>query len=457
MSCSLEPSPGSPAVHGTTPGATVNPCALCAPLGAALAGAGIAATVPLLHGGQGCATYIRRYVISHFREPMDVASSSFGEAQTVFGGEANLHLALDNIARQYQPELVTVATTCVAETIGEDVPALLRSWVAKRNPSLRVVSASTPSFKDGHVEGFHAMVRAVVDAFAEKRGPRSGAVSILPPIVSPADLRHLKELAAAFELTPLLLPDYSETLDGVILDHYRPLPSGGTKLEDIAEMPRARATLDLTLTGTAPPARKILETRGCPATVLGLPIGVRAADALCDALAGLSGKEAPAWLQQERGRLLDAYADGHKYVFGKRVGLYGDPELVAALARFLAEIGARPVVCATGARNRALRPALAELPAGAVEEILEDTDFGRLEAACRDKQLDLLIGNSKGYRMSRELKVPLIRAGFPIHDRVGANRQLLLGYRGTMALFDLIINALLEKKQAESPIGFSYL
>ena len=457
MSCALENQVGSATVHSSTAGATVNPCTLCAPLGAALVGAGIAGTVPLLHGGQGCATYIRRYVISHFREPMDVASSSFGEAQTVFGGEANLHLALDNIARQYQPQLVTVATTCVAETIGEDVEALLRGYVAKRNPSMRVVSASTPSFKDGHVEGFHAMVRQVVEKFAEKRGPQTNAVSILPPILSPADLRHLKELAKAFDLTPILLPDYSETLDGVILDHYRPLPSGGTRLEDIAEMPRARATLDLTLTGTAPPARTILENRGCPATVLGLPIGVRAADSLCDALAGLSGKEAPDWLQQERGRLLDAYADGHKYVFGKRVGVYGDPELVAGLARFLAEIGARPVICATGARNRALRPALADLPEGAVEEILEDTDFGRLEAACKDRQLDLLMGNSKGYRMSRELQVPLIRVGFPIHDRVGANRQLSVGYRGTMALLDLVINALLEKKQADSPIGFSYL
>jgi nitrogenase molybdenum-iron protein NifN len=74
--------------------------------------------VPLLHGAQGCATYIRRYLISHFREPIDVASSSFGESQTVFGGESNLHRALDNVVRQYQPKLVTVATTCLAETIG---------------------------------------------------------------------------------------------------------------------------------------------------------------------------------------------------------------------------------------------------------------------------------------------------------------------------------------------------
>jgi len=58
--------------------------------GAALATAGVRGAIPLLHGAQGCATYIRRYLISHFREPMDVASSSFGEAQTVFGGEDNL-------------------------------------------------------------------------------------------------------------------------------------------------------------------------------------------------------------------------------------------------------------------------------------------------------------------------------------------------------------------------------
>ena len=134
--------------------ATVNPCTLCAPLGAALASAGVRGTVPLLHGGQGCATYIRRYLISHFREPMDIASSSFGESQTVFGGEANLHRALANIDRQYKPNLITVATTCVAETIGEDVERLLANFFEKNPGHGPVVWASTPSFKDGHVEGF---------------------------------------------------------------------------------------------------------------------------------------------------------------------------------------------------------------------------------------------------------------------------------------------------------------
>jgi nitrogenase molybdenum-iron protein NifN len=413
--------------------------------------------VPLLHGGQGCATYIRRYLISHFREPMDIASSSFGESQTVFGGEANLHRALANIDRQYKPNLITVATTCVAETIGEDVERLLGNFFEKNPGHGPVVWASTPSFKDGHAEGFHAMVASLVGKLATVAGPKKRAVNVLPPIVSPADLRHLREIVNGFGLAATVLPDYSDTLDGVILDHYRPLPDGGTPLEEIAEMPRALATLDFALTGKAARASQVLAERGCAAKDLGLPIGVRATDAMSDLLAELSGNAAPAWLQQERGRLLDAYADGHKYVFGQRVAVYGDPELVAGIAGFLGEIGARPILCATGARNRALKPALESLPPDPERVILEDTHYGAIEEACRELKPDLLIGSSKGYRMARALGVPLLRAGFPIHDRIGAGRLLLVGYRGTMQLFDGIVNTLLEAKQAASPIGFSYL
>ena len=70
--------------------ATCNACKLCAPLGACLAFRGVEGAMPLLHGSQGCATYIRRYMISHFREPLDIASSNFSETAAVFGGRENL-------------------------------------------------------------------------------------------------------------------------------------------------------------------------------------------------------------------------------------------------------------------------------------------------------------------------------------------------------------------------------
>lgn len=70
---------------------------------------------------------------------------------------------------------------------------------------------------------------------------------------------------------------------------------------------------------------------------------------------------------------------------------------------------------------------------------------------------DILIGNSKGYYISRKLKVPLVRIGFPIHDRFGGQRLHHIGYKGTQELFDRIVNAIIEYKQENSPIGYKYI
>jgi len=413
--------------------------------------------MPLLHGAQGCATYIRRYLISHFRDPADVASSALKEAETVFGGETNLGRALDNLVRQYSPEVVTVFTTCLAETIGEDVPLIVRRYREQRGAALPVVCASTPSYRDGHVEGFHAMTHAIVGELATEAGSQLHAVNVLPPLLSPADLRHLRELVTAFGLAIILLPDFADRLDGVVVDRYPALASGGTSLAEVRAMSRARATLDFTLTGRAPRSSSVLAERGVSVRALPLPIGVRATDELVHALAEIGEQRIPPWLEAERGRLLDAYADGHKVVFGRRVVVFGDPELTVGIAGLLAEIGARPVVVATGARNRALPAAVATLPDGLVEEVLDDTDFTRIEEAARRTGAELLIGSSKGYRAARALGIPLLRVGFPIHDRIGAARLLHVGYRGTLCLFDAIVNLFLEKQQESSSVGFSYL
>ena len=47
--------------------------------------------------------------------------------------------------------------------------------------------------------------------------------------------------------------------------------------------------------------------------------------------------------------------------------------------------------------------------------------------------------------------------GFPIHDRIGGQRVLHLGYRGAQEIYDRIVNALLEVKQETSPVGYAYL
>ena len=104
---------------------TTNACKLCKPMGATLAFRGIEGAMPFLHGSQGCATYMRRYIISHFNEPIDIASSSLGEKNAIYGGGPNLKLGLTNVIKKYQPDMIGIATTCLTETIGDDVGMIL--------------------------------------------------------------------------------------------------------------------------------------------------------------------------------------------------------------------------------------------------------------------------------------------------------------------------------------------
>jgi nitrogenase molybdenum-iron protein NifN len=89
--------------------------------------------------------------------------------------------------------------------------------------------------------------------------------------------------------------------------------------------------------------------------------------------------------------------------------------------------------------------------------VFEDADFVGMLEACRAIQPDIVIGNSKGYFLSKKLGVPLVRVGFPIHDRIGGQRILHTCYRGTQQLFDRIVNALMEAGQESSEVGYSYI
>lgn len=441
--------------------ATRNACKLCTPLGACLVYKGVRGAIPFLHGSQGCSTYIRRYLISHFREPMDIAASNFSEDTAVFGGAKNLEAGMRNVARQYRPELVGLATTCLSETIGEDMKALVHGC-RESIPNLPpVVHVSTASYRGSHIDGFHDAVTAIVSQLAEATAPHGG-VNLLPGMVSTADLRHLRALAGAFGLPVTMLPDYSDTLDGPSWADYEALPSGGVGIDAIRAMPGACATVQLgaSLAHRPQTAAGVLEKSfGVKALTLPLPVGIRATDGFLDVLAEISGQPVPAELLAERGRLVDSMVDAHKIVFGKRAVVFGEADLVVGLTAFLCEIGVEPVLCACGGRTghfaADLRAAAPALPESTV--IKDGADFADITHEARQLAPDLLVGNSKGYQLAREMEAPLIRTGFPIHDRIGGQRVLHVGYAGAQYLFDSVANALLERKQETSAIGYSYL
>ncbi len=428
----------------------VNPCNMCMPMGAAGVFKGIEGTMVLMHGSQGCSTYIRRHIATHYNEPIDIASSSLNEKGTVYGGSENLKKALKNVIKLYGPKVIGVTTTCLAETIGEDIRRIIDEFfLEEKIVGVECVAVSSPGYGGSHYRGHYYTARKVLEHFA-KTGGKSDKINVIVGCMSPGDIRHLKEILDLYELEYTLFPDISETLDGGYHREYDRLPEGGTPVAELKAMGKARATIEFgaMVSEADSPGEYLKAAFGVPLYRLPLPVGIEHTDQLMETLTILSGRDMPEKLEKERARFLDAMIDSHKYSAEGHLSVFGDPESVYAITALGLENGFKMCVAGSGPASEKLIPALKALETeyGTVFIKLEDTDFETIAGHVTETGTDLLVGSSDGAFMTEKYGIPLIRTGFPVHDRIGAQRKIMIGYFGSMQLLDEMTNTVLAEK-----------
>jgi len=434
----------------------VNPCKMCMPMGAVTALCGIKNCMSILHGSQGCATYIRRHLATHYNEPIDIASSSLTEEGTVFGGEANLLKGLRNMIELYGPEVIGVCTTCLAETIGEDVSAIVKKFYTQ-NPGLnvKIINIASPGYGGTQNEGWFTALRSVLEQTEPDTKP-NGKINIITPQISPADTRWLKNFFAEMKITYIFLPDLSENLDGATEKNYKRLKTGGTPIADISAMAGSRFSIEFSefTNEKNSPAEFLKASYGVPFVKLPLPVGLRGMDKLIYTLTE-DGEVLTEKTRKARGRYLDAMVDSHKHCAEARAVIFGEPDFVTAMVRLCCENGILAVVAATGSVTAKLR----EMLVREVEDctdfhfekeilIMDDSDFAQIEKACVETNANILIGSSDGRRIARKLNIPLIRCAFPIHDHIGGQRVRMVGFDGTLTILDKIANAMIERTES---------
>ncbi len=436
---------------------TVNPAKTCQPIGAMYAALGIHNCLPHSHGSQGCCAYHRSTLTRHYKEPVMASTSSFTEGSSVFGGQANLLQAITNIFAVYNPDIIAVHTTCLSETIGDDIPQILSKARddGKIPPGKRVIHANTPSYVGSHVTGFANMVRGMVDYFAEPAQARSRTVNVIPGWVEPADMREIKRMAAELGVETIVFPDTSDVLDTAQTGKHQFYPSGGVTAEQLARTPASLATLALGPTASGAAARQLDTRFKVPFELLELPIGLRATDRFVNTLRRQIRAQVPASINHQRGRLMDMITDMHQYFHGVRVALWGDPDQLVSLAEFLTDLDMRPAYLVTGTPGKQFEKRIEAALAGRVPEARfrqgPGADMFLMHQWIKNEPVDLLIGNTYGKYIARDENIPLVRHGFPILDRVGHSYFPTLGYQGAMRLLEMILDALLDHKDRQSP------
>lgn len=433
----------------------INPCKMCMPMGGVMAFKGIENSMVILHGSQGCSTYIRRHMATHYNEPVDIASSALTEQGTVYGGSKNLKKGLKNMIKMYNPTTIGVLTTCLAETIGEDTSRIINEFYEEEKDNeqirnIRIITAPTPGYGATQAEGYYVVLRKIVEQICEK-SEKTGKLNIICANLNPGDVRNIKKILDDFKIGYTILPDVSNTLDSPHNEKYRRIPRGGTKIEDIKKMSGALATIEMgkTVSNEDSPGIYLKNKFGVPFYKCNIPIGFRNTNEFISLISKITGFSIPEDYITQRGRYLDAMIDNHKYTGEARVVLYGEPELVYASARLCLENGILIKMIGMGSKNQRLREVLeGELKIQKEDSIiLDDTDFDTMESYAKKLKVNLLIGNSDARRMASRLGINIIRIGFPIHDRVGGQRQVITGYNGSAFLIDSVANAILEHIQ----------
>jgi nitrogenase molybdenum-iron protein beta chain len=434
---------------------TINPAKTCQPIGAMYAALGIHGCLPHSHGSQGCCAYHRSTLTRHYKEPVMAATSSFTEGASVFGGQANLVQAIDNIFTIYEPEVIAVHTTCLSETIGDDIPQIARKAEADgKIPSGRhVIHVNTPSYVGSHVTGFAGMTKAMVDYFAQSTGQKTDQVNIIPGYVEPSDMEEIKRIASTMGVHTVLFPDTSMVLNRPQTGRYEMFPKGGVSVEALKSTGDSLATIALGRMASGPAARALDTKCKVPCEILDLPIGLKATDRLVDTLRKTAGVHVPDSINGERGQLLDIITDMHQYFYGKKVALAGDPDQLLALTEFLVSIDMWPLHIVTGTPGKEFETRIRDITREAPHEVNVRAagDIFLLHQWIKNQPVDLLMGNTYLKYIARDEDIPLVRCGFPILDRIGHSYFPTVGYRGGMRLLEKILDVLLDRQDRDAP------
>lgn len=414
----------------------VSPVKSGQPLGAILASLGFEHSIPLVHGAQGCSAFAKVFFIQHFHDPIPLQSTAMDPTSTVMGADGNILTALNTLCQRNTPKAIVLLSTGLSEAQGSDISRVVRQFREDfpRHKNIALLTVNTPDFYGTLENGFSAVVESVIEQWVPEKpqhGLRNRRVNLLlSHLLTPGDIELLRSYVEAFGLQPVIVPDLSQSLDGHLASgDFSPVTQGGTPLRVIEQMGQSLCTFAIGVSLSRAASLLAQRSRG-EVVVLPHLMTMEHCDRFIHQLKIISGREVPAWIERQRGQLQDAMIDCHMWLQDTRLALAAEGDLLAGWCDFARSQGMLPgpVVAPVS------QPGLQQLP---VEKVVIG-DLEDMQDLLCAMPADLLVANSHAADLAEQFSIPLIRAGFPIFDRLGEFRRVRQGYPGIRdTLFEL--------------------
>jgi len=419
----------------------------CAFRGAKLALQPIADAAHLVHGPITCQGH------SWDSRPTDSSGSrlhrltfitDIGEMDIIYGGEAKLAKAIEEIAHKYSPGAVFVYQTCLPAMIGDDIGAVCKAMEARCD--IPVIPVDAPGFAGDMVHGNEFGGKVLLDHVIGR---------LEPGYSTPTDINIIGEYNVAGELSqvdPLLRELGVRVLASI---------PGDGRYQDIARSHRARAAVSLCSRALANLAQHMRERHGIP-YVEGSFYGISNTSNTLRALAALLARQGgladlpsrtESLIVREEARAWAGLDACRKRLEGKRVLLVTGGVKSWSMASALSEIGLTVVGTSMhkstpGDRDKALR--LMSSPSCLHEGLSGQAMYSLL----RDQKVDVVLAGFGAQFVAARAKAAWVEIN---HHRLRA----LTGYQGMVRLaMDIdrscanpVLNQVRSPAPWERPVG----
>ncbi len=433
---------------------TVRPLKTSPATGAALATLGFTNAIPLMHGSQGCGAFAKVFLIQHFREPMPIQNTAIDQIAAVMGSDSNIQDALNLLTHKHQPDLITLISTGLTEMQGSDIDGNARLFSQNQTEQFtHVAPVHCPDFTGTLQSGFASALHSVITQVLSQPVPTArheSQINILcGSALTSADIELISRYTEAFQLDAIIAPDISSSLDGYLqADIFSPTSTGGTALTDIKRMPQSRATLCIG-ESVYKTGQWLKDTFRIPCIELPHIHGMTGADELVLQLKKISNLPVPNWIKRARQRLQDTLLDTHFVLSGEKIALAQESDALTGLTAICSDAGIQMPLAITTANSASLtKLACEKIVIGDLNDLLGVID-----------DISMVIGNTHCAEFL-EPAVPVLRFGFPCHDRFGNSDVCVIGYEGARATLHQLANLRMSTTKPElepyiSPYQFS--
>nr|CRH04596.1 Nitrogenase iron-molybdenum cofactor biosynthesis protein nifN [Candidatus Magnetococcus massalia] len=430
----------------------VEPAKASQPVGATLAFMGIDGSIPMLHGSQGCTAFAKVFFVRHFREPIPLQTTAMDQVSTVMGGDDNIIEGLNVLCGNSQTRVVGLVTTGLTECQGSDIHRIVQQFRSRypEHAETEVVAVNTPDFSGALESGYGRAVGAFIREWVPEK--RLGVLErdakrinvLAGPNLTPGDIEGLKDILRDFDLRPVVMPDISISLDGHLADSdFSPVTTGGATIEDFKTAGEAHATLVIG-SGMKISAEQLKARTGVEDHYFESLMGAASMDRLLMLLSKLSGQPVPARYTHQRRQYQDALLDTHFFLTRRRAAIAGDPEMLLAWKPLLDECGLQAPAVVTSMGSQEL--------ADSNYDRIKIGDLEDLQDIALESEVDIFIGNSHVAELAERTHRPMLRAGYPLYDWIGAQSRCWIGYQGSrQALFDLANGLMHREKHGLEP------